>query len=198
MSTTGRKITEGEQRDWLRLFESSGGRPGKLTGREPSCSDMDAWRDFIGDSPSKSEASPVSTRCDDPASSEVKARASHAAERRPKPVVYPFFKLDRQTRRRLASRRQRPEQVLDLHGSTVSEAHERVRNFIISSVDQRLSLILVITGKGRSGTGVLRQQFPNWINDPSLSRWVVSVAPALPHHGGKGAYYVFLRQRKTQ
>ena len=54
--------------------------------------------------------------------------------------------------------------------------------------------VLVITGKGRGGEGVLRAQLPRWLSQPDLRPLVSRLAPAHARHGGSGAFYVFLRE----
>ncbi len=59
--------------------------------------------------------------------------------------------------------------------------------------------MLVITGKGfgkGTGVGVLRSQFPNWLNTPELRPLILSFAHAQPKDGGGGAFYVYLRKRR--
>ena len=59
--------------------------------------------------------------------------------------------------------------------------------------------MLVITGKGRAGEGVIRKRFLDWLNTPDVRDQVASYAQAHQRHGGGGAFYVFLkRQSKRQ
>ena len=53
--------------------------------------------------------------------------------------------------------------------------------------------MLVITGKGRLGVGILRARLFDWIADPSLRPFIAGYAQAHPRHGGAGATYIFLR-----
>ena len=54
--------------------------------------------------------------------------------------------------------------------------------------------VLVITGKGREGEGVLRRNFLLWLDSPPARRLVSGYAESHPKHGGAGAFYVFLRR----
>lgn len=90
------------------------------------------------------------------------------------------------------------EARLDLHGLTQSQARGRLEDFIASSVKNELKCVLIITGKGREGQGVLKQILPKWLSSPPLSDHVNAKHPAKGKHGGEGAYYVKLkRQRGT-
>ena len=55
--------------------------------------------------------------------------------------------------------------------------------------------VIVITGKGKSGKGVLKRAFLNWLDLPEARALVSGYAPAHAKHGGGGAWYVFLRRR---
>lgn len=98
------------------------------------------------------------------------------------------------------------EAKIDLHGMTLAQAHPALNGFIQRTHAQGKRLVLVVTGKGRTGTtgtgpiperrGVLRQQVPHWLLSPPLGALVIQVTPAHLKHGGDGAYYVYLRRRK--
>lgn len=82
---------------------------------------------------------------------------------------------------------------LDLHGHTQDTAHHEVVDFILRQASLGARCVLVITGKGRLGTGVLRARLFDWIADPDLRPFVAGYAAAHPRHGGSGATYIFLR-----
>ena len=54
--------------------------------------------------------------------------------------------------------------------------------------------VLVITGKGKGGEGVLRRNFLRWLEMPAARALVSGYSEAHLRHGGSGAWYVFLRQ----
>ena len=54
--------------------------------------------------------------------------------------------------------------------------------------------VLIITGKGARGGGVIRREFPEWITSPPLSGLVIAYCQAQPKDGGAGAFYVNLRR----
>jgi DNA-nicking Smr family endonuclease len=90
---------------------------------------------------------------------------------------------------------------LDLHGMTRPEAHRAVGRFLAALAERGERVALVITGKGgrgASGEGVLRAEFPHWIGDGSLARIVLAWRPAAPQHGGDGAFYVLLRRKAAR
>ena len=54
--------------------------------------------------------------------------------------------------------------------------------------------VLVITGQGRLGGGVIRAAFADWMHAPALRAVVSGYSVAHPRHGGNGAFYVTLRR----
>jgi DNA-nicking Smr family endonuclease len=58
--------------------------------------------------------------------------------------------------------------------------------------------VVVITGRGVQGDGVLRKRAPEWLAEPALRDVVAGVAEAHRRHGGEGALYVALKRRKAR
>ena len=97
---------------------------------------------------------------------------------------------------------------LDLHGSSLVEANERVKNFIIESFNSGYKKLLVITGKGlrskSSGNpylsetlSTLKYAVPEYIrNDESLNKKITRISEADIKDGGEGAIYIFLKNNK--
>jgi DNA-nicking Smr family endonuclease len=86
------------------------------------------------------------------------------------------------------------EATLDLHGLGRTQAYERLAQFLAACRRRGLRHVLVITGKGRSGEGVLRASLPHWLNEPGLRHHVAAIAAARPEKGGSGALHVLLRR----
>ncbi len=90
------------------------------------------------------------------------------------------------------------EAILDLHGLSQDQAHGALLEFLPRCVRQRMRCVMVITGKGRSGVGILRNQVPRWLNMSPLRGMLLAFTYAVPRHGGEGALYILLkRQRAT-
>jgi DNA-nicking Smr family endonuclease len=106
--------------------------------------------------------------------------------------------LDRRTMDRLRKGRMRPEALIDLHGRTASAAHTALNAFIASSHEAGKRCVLVITGKGsmKKGGGIIRREFPAWLNAPGNRACVLGFAQAQPADGGGGAYYVLLKRKR--
>ncbi|PIC02025.1 Smr/MutS family protein [Caulobacter sp. X] len=84
---------------------------------------------------------------------------------------------------------------LDMHGLDQDQARATLEAFIRRSFSQGHRAVLVITGKGKVGQGVLRTRTPEWLADPSLREMVAGVSTADRRHGGEGALYVALKRR---
>lgn len=104
--------------------------------------------------------------------------------------------MDRRTADRFRRGRMEIQGRIDLHGMSQAEAHAALTGFIRASSVQGKRCVIVITGKGVRGEGVLRRAVPHWLGDPALRPLIVSYTHAQPQHGGNGAYYVLLRRRR--
>jgi len=82
----------------------------------------------------------------------------------------------------------------DLHGHTQASASRALPAFLEHQQTEGVRCVLVITGKGKEGQGVLRRNFLLWLESPGARRLVSGYAESHPKHGGAGAFYVFLRR----
>lgn len=85
---------------------------------------------------------------------------------------------------------------LDLHGCTQAQAYAQLCRGIHQAVASRWQLLLVITGKGPAGKGVLRQQLPEWVNRPEIRTKLLALLPARQEHGGSGAFYLVVKRAR--
>ncbi|MDC3116981.1 Smr/MutS family protein [Candidatus Pelagibacter sp.] len=96
---------------------------------------------------------------------------------------------------------------LDLHGFTLDEANKKVESFIIDCFDQKVSKVIIVTGKGLHSQndkdpyisekfGILKNSVPDFIkNNPSLMTKIKNITVAEVSDGGSGALYVFLKKK---
>ncbi len=99
--------------------------------------------------------------------------------------------------RRLRRGRLEVEARLDLHGHTQDSARAELVDFIARAQAMGCRSVLVITGKGRMGGGVLRARLLDWIAAPDIRPRLAGYAPAHARHGGEGAFYLLLKARKA-
>ena len=104
--------------------------------------------------------------------------------------------LDRRTAVRLRRGRLPVEARLDLHGMSQVEAHIALTGFIESAANRGRRCVLIITGKGVRGEGVLRRSVPRWLNDERLRPYLLAIENAQPEDGGHGALYILLRRQR--
>ena len=83
---------------------------------------------------------------------------------------------------------------LDLHGMTQVEAYEALTKFMQAKVKAGKRHLLVITGKGVRGAGVLRNNLKGWLEQLPQAENILALRPAALKHGGDGAFYVILRR----
>ena len=150
-------------------------------------------------SPVRAKPSPSPRRDRRPAAPPPRPAATPKTAAAPTPVdlrAGEHAGLDRMTRRRLAQGQQPIEARLDLHGLTAGQAERRLAGFITNAEADGCRCVLVITGKGANGNGVLRRLVPLWLKTPPLSSRVLAISAARQADGGDGALYVMLRRRR--
>ena len=139
-------------------------------------------------------AQPPVRKSADPKGGNAEKPATKAPSRPvPKKLPMPDSHLDPKSRRRLARGTIAIDKRIDLHGLTAARARSRLTGFLTAAAQAGNKWVLVITGKGRAGHGVLRREVPLWFGQPPLDRLVIAYEPAAAAHGGGGALYVRLR-----
>ena len=109
-----------------------------------------------------------------------------------------------QSDKKISSRKGRLR--FDLHGFTLQEANEKVKEIIFSAADNQYKEVLLITGKGlHSNTdsdayvsknlSKLKYSVPEFINtDVDLKNLVISISDADKVDGGEGAILIRLKK----
>ena len=137
-----------------------------------------------------------------PTQSQVAAKTETAARiAPPKPLARaakPRPALDTiepNRRHRIAREREDIGGRLDLHGMTQERARAVLEGFLASAWSDGWRAVLVITGKGVQGDGILKRRAPEWLAAPHLAHIVAGISDAARHHGGAGALYVALKRK---
>jgi DNA-nicking Smr family endonuclease len=141
-----------------------------------------------------------------PKSKSVSSRATAASRAGVAPVPAPPLSagtapgLDKRNLTRLRRGQLSIDGRIDLHGMTRDEARTALLAFLAFQLERGARCVLVITGKGGRGrgTGVIRAALPHWLNDAILRPGVVAFAEAQPRDGGAGAFYLYLRRRRSR
>ena len=96
---------------------------------------------------------------------------------------------------------------LDLHGFTLDEANKKVESFITYCFNQKVSKVIIVTGKGLHSQndkdpyiskefGILKNSVPDFIkSNPILMKKIKDITDAEIEDGGSGAFYVFLKKK---
>lgn len=167
-----RRLTPEESRAWARVART-------VKPINPATEDMETFIDAL------EHGEPVLKRA--PARPEAEAKP---ATPMPKTPVPPQNRANEKRVRRgkleLAGR-------FDLHGHTQLSAEAALPDFLARKQAEGARCVLVITGKGKGGEGVLRRNFLRWLEMPAARVLVSGYSEAHARHGGSGAWYVFLR-----
>ena len=75
-----------------------------------------------------------------------------------------------------------------------AKAEAAVFRFVKRAHEEGFRAILIITGKGTLGDGILRRRTPEWLSDASIRHLIAGFSFADRHHGGDGALYVALKR----
>ncbi len=166
--------------------------------RELSSEEVTLWRRVAESVKGKRGAkAPVAASPQPPA---PKPESTGALKTPSKPVVKARAKVSPPPNRE-AERRVRRGQLdigasLDLHGHTQAGARAALARFLADAHARGMTAVIVITGVGRGGEGVLKQRLPDWLAEPDLRGLVSGYSRAHRAHGGAGAFYVLIKRKR--
>jgi DNA-nicking Smr family endonuclease len=103
--------------------------------------------------------------------------------------------IEPRRKRRIARERDPIGAKLDLHGLDQDRARGVLERFLVRAWDEGFRAVLVITGKGVQGDGILKRRTPEWLAASHLAHIVAGISDAARHHGGEGALYVALKRK---
>ncbi|WP_312166882.1 Smr/MutS family protein [Phenylobacterium sp.] len=103
--------------------------------------------------------------------------------------------IEPRRKHRIAKERDPIGARIDLHGMDQSRAKAALEAFVLRAWDEGYRAVLVITGKGTLGDGVLRRRAPEWLGGMALRGVVAGISEAHRRHGGEGALYVALKRK---
>lgn len=61
---------------------------------------------------------------------------------------------------------------IDLHGLTVQQAFDKVKKTLSAHYKKGSRRILIITGKGTTGKGLIKNEFAGWMENPKLAKYI--------------------------
>ena len=100
--------------------------------------------------------------------------------------------VDRATWERFRTGKLPAARTLDLHGRTAARAFSALNGFLAGAHAEGLRCVEVITGRGAGEGGVIRREFPLWLNLPQLRPLVL--AASHPHAANPGSVRLLLRR----
>jgi DNA-nicking Smr family endonuclease len=169
-----RKLKPDEARLWSHVASTVKPRPGKVLPTAPT-----------------EAARPAP----DPRAAPAHLPVAPAAARAARPAAPPPDPIEPGRKRRIVRGRDPLEARIDLHFMTHDRARAALEAFLLRAHAEGLREVLVITGKGTLGEGILRRQTPEWLAAPPLRAIVAGISKADRRHGGEGALYVALKAR---
>jgi DNA-nicking Smr family endonuclease len=143
-----------------------------------------------------SSAAPVQPAVPPPAARPAPVKTPHAVPGKParRVALPPPETIEPGRKRRIVRERDPIAAVIDLHNMTQDAARAALTGFILRARADGERAVLVITGKGALGDGVLRRRVPDWLGEAPLREAVAGLSEAHRRHGGEGALYVALRR----
>jgi DNA-nicking Smr family endonuclease len=96
----------------------------------------------------------------------------------------------------------------DLHGYSLDEANIKIKDIIISSFENKVNKLIIITGKGlhsenekdpyvSKDLSILKHSVPEYIkNNKELMSLINEIKDASIEDGGSGAFYIYLKKNK--
>lgn len=103
--------------------------------------------------------------------------------------------LDNSTWNKFRSGKLAASRTLDLHGRTAQRAFHALHSFLHAAHADHVRCVEVITGRGAGeGGGVIRREFPLWLNLPALRPLVL--AASHPHAANPGSVRLLLRRAR--
>ena len=97
---------------------------------------------------------------------------------------------------------------IDLHGYSLNEANETIKNFIIKCFNDGVNKLIVVTGKGlhsknekdpyvSKDLSILKYSVPEFIKkNIELMKKISEIKSAKIDDGGEGAFYIYLKRKK--
>ena len=99
------------------------------------------------------------------------------------------------------------EKKIDFHGLSLFEAEDLFTNSIKTCYEKNQRCILFVTGKGLTNKnneeknklyyGKIRNSFFSWVNKQEAKKYILSYDQATIEFGADGAFFVYLRKKKT-
>jgi DNA-nicking Smr family endonuclease len=101
--------------------------------------------------------------------------------------------IDKATWQRFRSGKLATARTLDLHGMTAQRAFQALVSFLHTAHAEQARTVEVVTGRGSGETGgVIRREFPHWLNLPEIRPLILGAAH--PHALNPGSVRLILRR----
>jgi DNA-nicking Smr family endonuclease len=202
MPGRGNRLTQADREAWAGFARHVAPLPGRTPQSVLVCTPRDAEAASPGSTPPPSPRPP-------PRRAEAPARPSSGASTLS--IGGPPAGVDKATWQRFRTCKLAAARKLDLHGMTAQRAFQALSGFLRAAHAERLRCVEIVTGRGRpdgstggstrgstageaggEGTGVIRREFPLWLNRPDIHPLIL--AAAHPHAANTGSVRLLLRR----
>jgi DNA-nicking Smr family endonuclease len=107
----------------------------------------------------------------------------------------------------ISKKKQEKVKSLDLHGYSLEDANNKIKDFIKQSYLEEVSKLIIITGKGlhsqnendpyiSKDLSILKYSVPHFIkNNFELMKLINNFDEATIEDGGSGAFYIYLKKK---
>jgi DNA-nicking Smr family endonuclease len=149
----------------------------------------------IGATPPPEPTAPPAPRPTPKRRAEPPRRTGPAAS--PLSIGGPPAGVDKSTWQRFRTGKLAAPRKLDLHGMTAHHAFQALTAFLRAAHADHVRCVEIVTGRGGGsgkgeGTGVLRREFPHWLNRPDIRPLILGAVH--PHAANPGAVRLLLRR----
>ncbi|MCF6321088.1 MAG: Smr/MutS family protein [Rhizobiaceae bacterium] len=143
-----------------------------------------------------------------PATTKISAPLSESKNQKPRTGVTPSYQppmqtkpvsapqeVDQKTIKNISKGKMPIDGRLDLHGFSQREAYRALYDSVEDAYYSGKRTLLVITGKGNMGRGVLRENVPLWLAQAPFHPLISAFSQSHLTHGGSGALYVRIKRK---
>ena len=206
MPGRGNRLTQADREAWAGFARHIAPLPGRTPQSVLVRTPRDAEAASPGSTPPPSPRPP-------PHRAEAPARPGSSASTLS--IGGPPAGVDKATWQRFRTGKLAAARKLDLHGMTAQRAFHALSGFLRTAQAERLRCVEIVTGRGRpdgstggstggstrrstsgeaggEGTGVIRREFPLWLNRPDIHPLIL--AAAHPHAANTGSVRLLLRR----
>lgn len=164
--------------------------------RDLTTDEKKLWRRVAASVKTRKPLPALAEEAEEPAPAKTRAPQPPSIKAAPPPqrAKVPPPPQDRGNEKRVRRGKLEIDGKLDLHGHTQDSGRAALTRFLRAAQSRGDRTVIVITGVGRGGEGILKRRLPEWLAERDVRALISGFAPAHRAHGGAGAFYVFIKR----